>query len=179
MMKLKRVLETAEQEGRKVEEVALERYATLGDFEEALAERRFLDGKGEGTSATKERGKAAGDRGSVRSTPTLQSVARRSYLLASGGGKVGRTVKAMRRRVVLLLPAPQGRAVDKASEGRASQRRRQQQLNPLVRHETLDSRHLLPNRPHRPQPFPASLRLYLNALQPLHPRHLRMRQALL
>lgn len=81
MMKLKRTLEAAEQEGRRIEEVALERYASLEDFEHAKAERRFLDGKSEGTGG--------GGRGeqSVRSTPTLQSVARRSYLLASGGAR--------------------------------------------------------------------------------------------
>ncbi|SPO25442.1 uncharacterized protein UTRI_03138_B [Ustilago trichophora] len=76
MMKLKRTLEAAEQEGRRVEEVALERYASLDDFEQAQAERRFLDGKDQG------KGKGAAVE---RSTPTLQSVARRSYLLASGG----------------------------------------------------------------------------------------------
>ncbi|SJX62918.1 uncharacterized protein SRS1_13744 [Sporisorium reilianum f. sp. reilianum] len=76
MMKLKRTLEAAEHDGRRVEEVALERYASLEDFEHAQAERRFLDGK--------EQGKAEG-RGVERSTPTLQSVARRSYLIASGG----------------------------------------------------------------------------------------------
>lgn len=76
MMKLKRTLEAAEQEGRCVEEVALERYASLEDFEHAQAERRFLDGKEQG----KAQGGVAG-----RSTPTLQSVARRSYLIASGG----------------------------------------------------------------------------------------------
>ena len=76
MMKLKRTFEAAEQEKRRVEEVALERYASLDDFEHAKAERRFLDGKESG----KEKGVSA-----ERRTPTLQSVARRSYLLASGG----------------------------------------------------------------------------------------------
>ena len=76
MMKLKRTIEAAEQEGRRVEEVALERYGNLDDFEHALAERRFLDGKGQGQGRRVP---------SERNTPTLQSVARRSYLLASGG----------------------------------------------------------------------------------------------
>ncbi|KAJ3044780.1 hypothetical protein HDV00_000655 [Rhizophlyctis rosea] len=43
MMKLKRVYETAEAEGRSVQDVAMERYGSLEDFEEAKAERAFLD----------------------------------------------------------------------------------------------------------------------------------------
>ena len=43
MMKLKRVYETAEEEGKPVEEVALERYGSLEAFEEAKEERRILD----------------------------------------------------------------------------------------------------------------------------------------
>lgn len=76
MMKLKRTLEAAEVEGRDLEEVALERFATMEDFEDALEERRVLDGQAKGKKREEEGG---------RSTPTLQSVARRSYMLASGG----------------------------------------------------------------------------------------------
>ncbi|KAI8920186.1 CwfJ C-terminus 1-domain-containing protein-like protein [Powellomyces hirtus] len=43
MMKLKRILEAAEEEGRDIEEVAMERYGSLESFEEAQAERAFLD----------------------------------------------------------------------------------------------------------------------------------------
>lgn len=43
MTKLKRVFEAAEDEGRPVEEVGLERYGTQEAWDEALAERRFLD----------------------------------------------------------------------------------------------------------------------------------------
>jgi hypothetical protein len=43
MAKLKRVYEAAEDEGRPIQEVALERYASVEDFEEALEERRVLD----------------------------------------------------------------------------------------------------------------------------------------
>lgn len=42
-MRLRRVYETAEEEGRPVEEVALERFETLEAFEEAREERRILD----------------------------------------------------------------------------------------------------------------------------------------
>ncbi|PVF95016.1 hypothetical protein CPB86DRAFT_607813 [Serendipita vermifera] len=43
MMRLRRVYETAEEEGKSVEEVALERYGSLEAFNEALEERRILD----------------------------------------------------------------------------------------------------------------------------------------
>jgi hypothetical protein len=45
MMKLRRAYEQAEDQGRSIEEVALERYGNLDEFNEALAERRFLDDK--------------------------------------------------------------------------------------------------------------------------------------
>ncbi|KAK8861747.1 hypothetical protein IAR55_002570 [Kwoniella newhampshirensis] len=43
MMKLKRLYEQAGEQGREVEDVALERYGSLDDFNEALEERRILD----------------------------------------------------------------------------------------------------------------------------------------
>ncbi|KAI0372225.1 hypothetical protein BV20DRAFT_964344 [Pilatotrama ljubarskyi] len=43
MMKLRRVYETAEEEGRPVEEVAIDRFGSLEAFEEAKEERRILD----------------------------------------------------------------------------------------------------------------------------------------
>ncbi|EIN12832.1 hypothetical protein PUNSTDRAFT_82258 [Punctularia strigosozonata HHB-11173 SS5] len=43
MMRLRRVYETAEEEGKSVEEVALERFGNLDAFEEAKEERRILD----------------------------------------------------------------------------------------------------------------------------------------
>ena len=45
MMKLKRVFERAERDSLSVEDVALERYGSLEDFEDAIAERDFLGGK--------------------------------------------------------------------------------------------------------------------------------------
>jgi hypothetical protein len=42
-MKLRRIYEAAEEEGKSVEEVALERYGSREAFEEALEERRILD----------------------------------------------------------------------------------------------------------------------------------------
>lgn len=43
MMKLRRTYEAAEEEGRKVEEVALERFGSMQAFNEARAERQYLD----------------------------------------------------------------------------------------------------------------------------------------
>lgn len=43
MMKLKRVYEAAEEEDRDVEEVAMERYGSMEAFNEARAERQYLD----------------------------------------------------------------------------------------------------------------------------------------
>ncbi|KAI9357277.1 CwfJ C-terminus 1-domain-containing protein-like protein [Zopfochytrium polystomum] len=46
MIKLRRIYDTAEEEGRNVQDVALERYGSLEEFEDAERERRFLDGRG-------------------------------------------------------------------------------------------------------------------------------------
>ncbi|KAI9315067.1 CwfJ C-terminus 1-domain-containing protein-like protein, partial [Dichotomocladium elegans] len=43
MMKLKRIIEQAEDEGRSVQEVGLERYGSIEKLNEALAERDYLD----------------------------------------------------------------------------------------------------------------------------------------
>ncbi|WVQ93714.1 hypothetical protein IAU59_000791 [Kwoniella sp. CBS 9459] len=43
MMKLKRLYEQAAEQGRDVEDVAMERYGSMDDFQEALEERRVLD----------------------------------------------------------------------------------------------------------------------------------------
>lgn len=43
MMKLKRLYEQAQDQGKAVEEVALERYGSMEEFQEAVEERRILD----------------------------------------------------------------------------------------------------------------------------------------
>lgn len=48
MIKLKRVYETAKEEGRPVEQVGTERFGSFEDFQDAVAERQFLDSKGRG-----------------------------------------------------------------------------------------------------------------------------------
>ncbi|KAI0648000.1 CwfJ C-terminus 1-domain-containing protein-like protein [Trametes meyenii] len=56
MMKLRRVYETAEEEGRPLEEVAIDRFGSLEAFEEAKEERRILDEReGRRTSRREER----------------------------------------------------------------------------------------------------------------------------
>ncbi|TBU47785.1 CwfJ C-terminus 1-domain-containing protein-like protein [Dichomitus squalens] len=56
MMKLRRVYETAEEEGRSVEDVAMERFGSMELFEEAKEERRILDEReGKRASRTGER----------------------------------------------------------------------------------------------------------------------------
>ncbi|GAA5997468.1 uncharacterized protein JCM10292_000868 [Rhodotorula paludigena] len=76
MTKLKRTYEAAEEEGRPVEEVALERYGSLADFEEAKEERRILDERSGRRQSRRESGygAAAGAR-----TPT--------GMAADGGGR--------------------------------------------------------------------------------------------
>ena len=54
MMKLRRVYETAEEEGKSVEEVALDRFGTLEAFEEAKEEKRILDER-EGKRVSRQR----------------------------------------------------------------------------------------------------------------------------
>ncbi|KAI0311715.1 CwfJ C-terminus 1-domain-containing protein-like protein [Amylostereum chailletii] len=57
MMRLRRVFETAEEENRSTEEVAIERFGSLEAFEQAKEERRILDEK-EGRKADRGRDKA-------------------------------------------------------------------------------------------------------------------------
>ncbi|ORY55951.1 CwfJ C-terminus 1-domain-containing protein-like protein [Leucosporidium creatinivorum] len=69
MTKLRRTYETAEEEGRPVEEVAMERYGSMELFNEAREERRILDERDE---RRKERRSMGGDGGgrSGAQTPT-------------------------------------------------------------------------------------------------------------
>ncbi|PWN52433.1 hypothetical protein IE53DRAFT_340599 [Violaceomyces palustris] len=77
MMKLRRIYETAEEEKRPVEEVALERYESLEAFNDARAERQFLDDR--------DRNRVGKGGSSGRNTP-IQSVARRSFMFSDSPG---------------------------------------------------------------------------------------------
>ena len=57
MMRLRRVYETAEEEGRPIEEVAIDRFGSLEAFEEAKEERRILDGREGSKPEQKPRGR--------------------------------------------------------------------------------------------------------------------------
>ena len=57
MMRLRRVYETSEEEGRPVEEVAIERFGSLEAFEEAKVERRILDEREGARTEEKPRGR--------------------------------------------------------------------------------------------------------------------------
>lgn len=64
MMKLRRVYESAEEEGKSVEEVALDRFGSLEDFKSAQEERRILDereGKRAARGSTAYKGKEPAD----------------------------------------------------------------------------------------------------------------------
>jgi len=66
MMRLRRVYETAEEEGRSIEDVGVERFGSSEAFEQAVEERRILDER----SGAHPRGSSAQSKGSARETPT-------------------------------------------------------------------------------------------------------------
>ncbi|KAM0753560.1 hypothetical protein T439DRAFT_341984 [Meredithblackwellia eburnea MCA 4105] len=79
MMKLKRAYEAAEEEGRPIEEVAVERFGSVELFREAVEERRVLDERG-------GRGRReTGSSGNGLATPTADSSTRRFIFTESGG----------------------------------------------------------------------------------------------
>lgn len=59
MMKLRKVYEQASEESRSVEEIAMERYGNMDDFEEALEERRVLDER-DSRRSSRRQGRAVG-----------------------------------------------------------------------------------------------------------------------
>jgi hypothetical protein len=73
MMRLRRAYETAEDEGRPVDEVGIERFGSLQAFEEAKEERRILDEREGKRSTVKGKQNAQYD----RPTPTSKGVEKR------------------------------------------------------------------------------------------------------
>lgn len=63
MMRLRRVYETVEEEGRPIEEVGIERFGTLAAFEEAKWERQVLDERGGGRNSGGGGGRGGGGGG--------------------------------------------------------------------------------------------------------------------
>ncbi|KAG6845123.1 hypothetical protein H0H87_000550 [Tephrocybe sp. NHM501043] len=90
MMRLKRVYETAEEEGGDVETVAIERFGSLQAFEEAKEERRILDER-EGKRA--ERG-----RGSERRHPRDTDGGEKRLMFTDIGGSGGSSRSSSFRR---------------------------------------------------------------------------------
>lgn len=90
MTKLRRTYEQASTESRAIEEVAIERYGTLKDFEDAVEERKILDERA-GRRESRGRGGPAGGSagaGSGSSTPGGQEryMFTSDAALSSGGG---------------------------------------------------------------------------------------------
>ncbi|KAJ7069993.1 CwfJ C-terminus 1-domain-containing protein-like protein [Mycena amicta] len=116
MMRLRKVYETAEEEGQSIEQIAIDRFGSLEAFEEAKEERRILDeregkrsGRGEDRDRGRdgERGRAEGERrfmftdvggsgGSSRSS---------SFRRPGSGPSTPVTVPANRRLDALRLPS--------------------------------------------------------------------------
>jgi hypothetical protein len=96
MMRLRRVYETAEEENKPIEEVALERFGTLQAFEEAKEERRILDerqGKRSEQKVEKGRGRETGGEKRFTFTDVGASSAssRSSSFRRPGSGLTGST----------------------------------------------------------------------------------------
>ncbi|BGP03951.1 Complexed with Cdc5 protein Cwf19 [Rhodotorula toruloides ATCC 204091] len=79
MTKLRRTYEAAEEEGRPIEEIAIERYGSLEAFEEAKEERRVLDERGDRRKSRRESGFGGGAARDGARTPT--------GMAADGGGR--------------------------------------------------------------------------------------------
>lgn len=92
MMKLRKTYEQAEEEGRFVEEVALERYGDEASFQEAKEERQWLDRNGGGASAAGRSSASSRlnrQQSSRSSTPQDPSSTAKSFMFtdtASGSG---------------------------------------------------------------------------------------------
>jgi len=82
MRKLQRVYEVAEEEERPVDEIARERYDSVEDFEEAKAERRFLDER-----EVRRSGGAGGPGGGRAPLPAGRSMDAGPYSTVGTGGE--------------------------------------------------------------------------------------------
>lgn len=85
MMKLRKTYELAEEEERKVEEVALERYGDLDSFNEACEERQWLDDR----ERNPKRPKSGQDKGPETSTAATESASWRSSFTNAPGIPLG------------------------------------------------------------------------------------------
>jgi hypothetical protein len=99
MMRLRRVYETAQEENRTVEEVAVERFGSFETFEQAKEERRILDER-EGKRLDRGRDTAKGRR---RGEPSYAKVGEKGFMFNDLGGSGGSS-----RSSSFLRPGPPG-----------------------------------------------------------------------
>ncbi|KAG0145793.1 hypothetical protein CROQUDRAFT_93383 [Cronartium quercuum f. sp. fusiforme G11] len=86
MTKLKRTYETASEENRPLEEVAMERYGSMSAWEDALEERRVMEGPSQHHQQNRPEGK-----GSNNNTPAREVAASdRKFVYSTERGSVGR-----------------------------------------------------------------------------------------
>ncbi|KAG8798505.1 hypothetical protein FRC17_007408, partial [Serendipita sp. 399] len=117
-MRLRRVYEQAEEEGRSVEELAVERFGSIDAFNEILEERRILDERAERKSGSKTTAAAGG--GSSSSSPGKQGTpsgdVRYSFYDSSGPPSRGSFRKPGEASTPAALPstdrAPANKRVD-------------------------------------------------------------------
>lgn len=88
MIKLKRTLETAQEEGRPVEEVALERYGSLDDYRDAVEERRILDERDDRRRGRRSDAGGAMSNASRSRTETPTNEGRRFMFTDTGAGGI-------------------------------------------------------------------------------------------
>ncbi|EGG02079.1 uncharacterized protein MELLADRAFT_78862 [Melampsora larici-populina 98AG31] len=85
MTKLKRTYETAAEENRSIEEVAMERYGSLSAWEDAQEESRVING----SQRNHQRSRTDSSKGSLQSTPAREG-SDRKYLFSSESGSANR-----------------------------------------------------------------------------------------
>ena len=109
MMRLRRVYETAQEENRPIEEVAVERFGSLEAFEQAREERRVLDGR-EGKRV--ERGREV-IKGKRRADADYPKAGEKGFMFNDLGGSGGSSRSSSFRRPggpgesALSTPSPQ------------------------------------------------------------------------
>ena len=89
MMRLRRVYETAQEDDRPVEEVAIERFGSLEAFDQAKEERRVLDERGRGRDTAK---------GKRREDPGYSKAGEKGFIFNDLGGSGGSSRSSSFRR---------------------------------------------------------------------------------
>lgn len=141
-MRLRRVYETAEEEGRSIEEVAIERFGTLEAFEEAKEERKILDERDvKRQSQTPQRGRDServgrgGEKGFMFNDLSGSGASSRSSSFRRPGGSGRRTEDGSAPSTPSPAGGPPHRRLDalRGSGGRIGSPLAQQQTPPQAR----------------------------------------------